>query len=77
MRIPLRQFETIIDPTILKRGLDYFKKGAVIPEDEGDDGEMTFIVQGSEEYFGRIQIEKDIIVLTLRHAPGFNSSCSL
>ncbi|HZV69908.1 MAG TPA: hypothetical protein VFG10_10205 [Saprospiraceae bacterium] len=61
MRIPLNQFEEIIDPTILKRGLDYFKKGAVIPEDEDDDGEMTFIVQGSEEYVVRIKLVKDVI----------------
>ena len=61
MHIPLRQFEEIIDPAILKRGLDYFKKGAVIPEEESDDGEMTFIVQGSEEYFVNIKLDKDVI----------------
>ena len=61
MRILLRQFETVIDPAILKRELDYFKKGVVSPEEDGDDGEMTFIVQGSEAYLVRIQLDKDVI----------------
>ncbi len=29
MNIPLDQFEQIIDDTILKRGLNYFRKGLV------------------------------------------------
>jgi hypothetical protein len=34
MNIPLNQFEQIIDETILRRGLDYFRKGLVEEPEE-------------------------------------------
>ena len=40
MNIPLNQFEQIIDETILKRGLDYFRKGLVEEPEELSPGLM-------------------------------------
>lgn len=55
--IPLDQFEQYIDETILKRGLDYFKSGAV--EHLGNtDGNQNFKVTGSSDYRVQLQIKK-------------------
>lgn len=53
-----------------ERGLDYFKKGAVIPEEDDGDGEMTFVVQGSEEYLVPIKLIKDVITDYMCDFPG-------
>lgn len=50
MQIPLNQFEQIIEETILKRGLQYFKKGHVHEPEEISPGENETIVEGSEDY---------------------------
>jgi hypothetical protein len=50
MNIPLDQFEQIIDETILKRGLNYFRRGLVEEPEELSHGYFEAIVQGSEPY---------------------------
>ncbi len=60
-QIPLDQFEQYIDEPILKRGLDYFKSGAV--EHLGkNDGNQNFMVNGSSAYRVQLQIKKDELV---------------
>ena len=61
MRIPLHEFEQIIDQTILQRGLSYFKKGCVCELTEIAPGEYEAIVLGSEEYTIQLEIGNNII----------------
>lgn len=61
MKIPLNNFEQLIDPTILKRGLTYFKKGQVLQEGEGSTGELSFIVHGTEDYEVSITVNREVI----------------
>lgn len=62
MVIPLFQFEQIINETILKRGLSYFKNGYVTDFAEISNGEYEAVVSGTEEYTIRLKIENDTIV---------------
>ncbi|MDA3778931.1 MAG: SWIM zinc finger family protein [Bacteroidales bacterium] len=62
MNIPLTEFEQIIDETILKRGLSYFKNGYVTEFTEISNGEYEFNVSGTEEYTVQIKIKNDVIV---------------
>ena len=63
MKIDLTQFEQEIDPTILKRGLQYYKKGVVgiIAESEY---EVQAIIEGSndEEYITTLYLEGDMVI---------------
>lgn len=61
MNIPLNEFEQIIDETILKRGLSYFKKGYVTEFSEISNGEYEAIVSGTEEYTVQLVISNNII----------------
>jgi len=61
MNIPLNEFEQIIDEKILKRGLSYFKGGAITDFLEISSGEYEVIVSGTEEYNVRIKIRNNII----------------
>ena len=62
MNIPLNQFEQHISETILKRGLSYYKSGAVESVDEISVGEYFAIVSGSEHYEVAIKIKNNTIV---------------
>jgi uncharacterized Zn finger protein len=62
MNIPLNEFEHIIDETILKRGLSYFKNGFVTEFSEISNGEFEANVSGTEEYTVNLKVETDIIV---------------
>lgn len=62
MRIPLNEFEQIIDETILKRGLSYFKGGAITDFSEISTGEYEAIVSGTEEYTVQLEIKNNIII---------------
>jgi len=57
MNIPLDQFEQHISETILKRGLNYYKSGAIESVDEISTGEYFAIVSGSEDYEVEIKIK--------------------
>ena len=61
MNIPLSEFEQIIDETILKRGLSYFKKGYVSEPVEISTNEYEATVQGTEDYIVQLEIENDVI----------------
>ena len=62
MNIPLNEFELIIDKTILKRGLSYFKNGYVTEFTEISIGEYEANVSGTDEYTIRLIIKNDVIV---------------
>ncbi len=62
MNIPLNEFEQIIDETILKRGLSYFKNGYVTDFVEISNGEYEANVSGTEEYTVRLEIKNNVIV---------------
>ncbi len=57
MNIPLNEFEQHIDEDILKRGLQYFKKGYVTSVDEQSGGEYEAIVEGSDTYIVQLQLK--------------------
>lgn len=61
MQIPLSQFEQYIDETILKRGLQYFKKGHVHQPEEVSPGEYEAIVEGTEDYTVQLTLKNGII----------------
>jgi len=61
MKIPLNTFEQLIDETILKRGLSYFKNGAVTDFSEIDNGEYEASVSGTEEYTVQLKIKNNTI----------------
>ncbi|HBB92695.1 MAG TPA: hypothetical protein DC042_13520 [Bacteroidales bacterium] len=61
MQIPLQQFENYIDEPILKRGLSYFRKGAVNEVEEISPGQFEAIVSGNDDYTVHVQISGGII----------------
>lgn len=61
MRIPLDQFEQVIDEKILQRGLTYFKKGLVRELDEISPNTYEAVVEGTEDYTVRLTIENDVV----------------
>jgi len=62
MKIPLNEFEQLIDEKILKRGLSYFKGGAIADFSEISTGEYEAIVSGTEEYTVQLEISNNTIV---------------
>jgi len=62
MKIPLNEFEQLIDEKILKRGLSYFKGGAITDFSEISTGEYEAIVSGTEEYTVQLEINNNTIV---------------
>ncbi|MBW6482489.1 MAG: SWIM zinc finger family protein [Vicingaceae bacterium] len=61
MHIPLNEFEQHIDETILKRGLAYFKSGAVTDVTEISNGEYEAVVSGTEEYTVQLTIKNNAV----------------
>ena len=61
MKIPLNEFEQHIDEDILKRGLQYFKKGYVTCVDELSGGEYEATVEGSETYTVHMEIKNGVL----------------
>jgi hypothetical protein len=62
MQIPLNQFEQLIDESILKRGLAYFKGGAITDFSEISNGEYEAIVSGTEDYTVQLEVKNNIII---------------
>ena len=62
MKIPLDQFEQIIDETILKRGLNYFKNGNVVKFEEIGNGEFEAFVEGTENYVVQLKVLNNTLV---------------
>jgi hypothetical protein len=61
MRIPLNEFEQLIDESILKRGLAYFKGGAINDFSEISNGEYEAIVSGTEDYTVQLEVKNNVI----------------
>lgn len=61
MKIPLNEFEHLIDEKILKRGLSYFKGGAISDFTKISPGEYEALVSGTEEYSVQLKINSNII----------------
>lgn len=61
MRIDLNQFEQLIDQTILKRGFDYFKGGAITHFTESSNGAYEAIVSGTETYTVQLEVNNHIL----------------
>jgi len=61
MNIPIDQFEQHISETILKRGLGYYKKGAVTGVEELEPNIYFAEVEGSESYEVEIRIKNNLI----------------
>lgn len=61
MKISLGEFEQQINETILKRGLQYYKKGYVTNVEELENGEYEALVDGSEEYIVNLSIRRGIV----------------
>lgn len=61
MHIPLNKFEQIIEEPILKRGLSYFKNGAVTCFTVISDEEYEAVVAGTENYTVHLKINDDTI----------------
>jgi len=62
MRMPIKEFEQLIDEIILKRGLSYFKGGAITDFSEISNGKYEAIVSGTEDYNVQIEIRNNTIV---------------
>lgn len=62
MNIPLSHFEHSIEPSILKKGLSYFKNNKVVDFDEVSKGQFEATVAGTEDYTVQIQINNGVIV---------------
>ena len=62
MKIPLNEFEQLIDEKILKRGLSYFKSDAITDFSQISTGEYEAIVSGTEEYTVQLEIINNTIV---------------
>jgi uncharacterized Zn finger protein len=61
MQIPLNEFEQIIEEPILKRGLSYFKSGAVLDFLEIAKEEYEAVVSGTENYMVQLKIKNNTI----------------
>ena len=59
MAIQLSNFEQQIDPTILKRGYEYFKNGYVTDVEDLGHGDYEATVEGSDTYTVSLHIEGD------------------
>ena len=59
MHIRLSDFERQIDPTILKRGLEYFKKGYVTEVENLGHGDYEATVEGADIYMVSLHVDGD------------------
>ncbi|MDE3247607.1 MAG: SWIM zinc finger family protein [Bacteroidota bacterium] len=61
MKFPIEQFEQHIHEAILKRGLSYFKSGAVRTFEKISKGCYEAIVEGSVDYTVQIKVNKGVV----------------
>jgi|GEM_PF-7125317 len=50
MQISINDLESLIDPTILQRGKDYFRRGLVTDLEEVEEDRWSALVEGTETY---------------------------
>jgi len=60
----LTEFEAVIVPVILDRGLDYFKKDKILDVKEDDDQHYTFTVEGTKNYTVTVTLGEDRNTIT-------------
>lgn len=61
MKLSINEFEPHVDKIILKRGLSYFKNGAILDFTEISYNEFEAIVLGSEEYVVQLEIKNNFV----------------
>lgn len=69
MRIPLNQFERIVNDTILKRGLNYYRNRRVTDVSKLSDIGYQASVTGTEKYIVRLKIGCNTLEEGLAVAP--------
>jgi hypothetical protein len=62
MKILLNRFEDSIEPSILKKGLSYFKNNKVVDFEEISIGQFEATVEGTENYKVTLEIDHGMIV---------------
>ena len=62
MQIPLNEFEQLIDGTILKRGLAYFRGGSITDFSEISNGEYEALVSGTKDYTVQLGVKNNVII---------------
>ncbi|MDI6716533.1 MAG: hypothetical protein QME63_06275 [Actinomycetota bacterium] len=69
MQISINDLESLIDPTILQRGKDYFKRGLVAELEEVEEDRWSALVEGTQTYEVRVKLEGDRIAESLCDCP--------
>lgn len=69
MQISINDLKSLIDPTILQRGKDYFRRGLVAELEEVEENEWSALVEGTETYEVKVNLEGDKIVESLCDCP--------
>ena len=69
MQISINDLESLIDPTILQRGKDYFRRGLVADLEEAEEDRWSALVEGTEAYEVKVKLEGDKIVESLCDCP--------
>lgn len=69
MQISINDLESLIDPTILQRGKDYFRRGLVADLEEVDEGIWSALVEGTETYEIKVKLEDNEIKESLCDCP--------
>ncbi|MGO1454622.1 MAG: SWIM zinc finger family protein, partial [Alkalibacterium gilvum] len=55
----LTNFEDEIDPTILKRGLDYHQREKIATVDKRSENDFVFKIAGTKRYIVTVLLEED------------------
>ncbi|MEW5706811.1 MAG: SWIM zinc finger family protein, partial [Actinomycetota bacterium] len=69
MQISINDLESLIDPTVLRRGKDYFKRGLVAELEEVENDRWSALVEGTQTYEVRVKLEGDRIAESLCDCP--------
>ncbi|OIO88808.1 MAG: hypothetical protein COW32_08215 [Candidatus Aquicultor secundus] len=69
MQISINDLESLIDPTILQRGKDYFRRGLVAELEEVEEDRWSALVEGTQTYEVRVKLKGDRIAESLCDCP--------
>lgn len=62
MQLTLTNFEGLIEPKIIERGYDYYKRGRIRKVEKTGENEFTAIAFGSDDYEVYVKVEGEKIV---------------
>lgn len=62
MKITLKNFEEVINPTVVERGRDYFQRGQIRELEELEKGRWVAIVEGTEDYQLEVRLSGEQII---------------